>query len=141
MEKVKHCDVCGEDVKIDSWGNGQCKNCGWNNDENALVYPNAINPPNFMSLNEARNNYKNKTKFKPTFDRVMELVDRGLDIVIKYKKILYQLSKHNDYTLWEVDTDNYIAYESLEEFKDNVKINNIFLKNLWKDIKFIKYDC
>ena len=141
MEKIKQCDVCGKDIKIDNYGNGKCKNCGWNNGENAVTFPNSINPPNFMSLNEAKNNYKNKLKYKPTFERIMELVDRGLDIVIKYKKSLYQLSKHEDYTIWEIDTKNYKSYKSLEKFKNNVQINNSFLKDLWKDIKFIKYDC
>lgn len=139
--KIKNCDVCDKEVKIDNFGNGKCKNCGWCNDENATKYPNAINPPNFMSLNEAKDNYKNKLKDKPTFDRIMELVDRGLDIVIKYKKSLYQLSKHEDYTIWEIDTKNYKSYKSLEKFKSEVNINDILLKDLWKNIKFIEYDC
>ncbi len=40
-----------------------------------------------------------------------------------------------------MDTKNYKSYKSLEEFKNNVQINNTLLKDLWKDIKFIKYDC
>ena len=139
--KIKQCDICGKDIKIDNYGNGVCKNCGWCNDKNATKYPNAINPPNFASLNEAKINYKSKLKYKPTFDRIIELVDRGLDIVIKYKKSLYQLSKHNDFTIWEVDTKNYKSYKSLEEFKSKVNIKDIPLKDLWKNIKFIKYDC
>ena len=71
----------------------------------------------------------------------MELVDRGLDIVIKYKKSLYQLSKHEDYTIWEADTENYKSYKSLENFKSEANIDDIPLKELWKDVKFIKYDC
>lgn len=141
MEKIKKCDVCGNEIKVDNWGNGHCHKCGWSNDENALSYPNSINPPNFVSLNETKFNYQNKIIYKPTFDRVIELVDRGLDIVIKYKKCSYQLSKHEDYTLWEIDTKNYQSYNSIKELKDNAKINNILLKDLWKDIKYIKYDC
>ena len=30
---------------------------------------------------------------------------------------------------------------NLEEFKNKVNIDNIPLKELWKNIKFIKYDC
>ena len=141
MEKIKNCDICGENTKIDNYGNGKCKNCGWNNDENAVTFPNSINPPNFTSLNEAKNNYKNKLKYKPTFDRIVDLVDRGFDIIIKYKKSLYQLSKHDDFTIWEVDTNNYKSYKSFDEFKSKANINDIPLKDLWKNIKFIKYDC
>lgn len=40
-----------------------------------------------------------------------------------------------------MDTKIYKSYKSLEEFKNNVQINNTLLKDLWKDIKFIKNDC
>lgn len=141
MKVTKMCDVCNLPIKVNKYGVGSCKNCGWNNDDNATKYPNAINPPNFVSLNEAKINYKNKIIYKPTFERIIELIDRGLDIIIKYKKNLYQLSKHDDFTIWKIDTKIYQSYKNLEEFKNKVNIDNIPLKELWKNIKFIKYDC
>ena len=139
--KIKKCDVCGKDIKVDDWENGACKNCGWNNDEDAIKYPNAINPPNFTSLNEAKNNYKNNVTYKPTFDRVAQLVDRVLDIIIKYKKSLYQLSKHDDYTLWKINTKDYQSFKSLQELKNNAKVDNSYLKDIWQEISDISYDC
>ena len=124
MKVTKICDVCNLPIKVNKYGVGSCKNCGWNNDDNATKYPNAINPPNFVSLNEAKINYKNKIKYKPTFERIIELIDRGLD-----------------FTIWKIDTKIYQSYKNLEEFKNKVNIDNIPLKELWKNIKFIKYDC
>ena len=139
--KTKKCDVCGKDIKVDEFRNGKCKNCGWNNDENALIYPDAINPPNFMSLNEAIYNYKKNIKYKPTFDRIVELLERGLDVMFKYKGNKYQLSRHNDYTIWEYDTKNYISYPTIEQFKEKAEISGVPLKDLWEKVNFIKYDC
>lgn len=139
--KTKKCDVCGKDIKVDEFGNGKCKNCGWNNDENALIYPDAINPPNFMSLNEAIYNYKKNIKYKPTFDRIVELLERGLDVMFKYKGNKYQLSRLNDYTIWEYDTKNYISYPTIEQFKEKAEIGGVPLKDLWEKVNFIKYDC
>ncbi len=139
MAKIKQCDVCGKDVKIDNWGNGTCKNCGWGNDDNALKYLDAINPPNFVSLNEARNLYKHNKSFTPTFKRTLDLVKRGIDVVFNYKNILYQLSKHKDYTFWQVDTDNFQSYKTIEEFRDKINIDGVRVEDLWDKVKKVDF--
>ena len=139
MVKNKKCDVCEKNLIIDKYGNGKCKNCGWNNDENALIYPNAVNPPNFFSLNEAKSYYLKNKKFMPTFERVISLVDRGIDINFKYNKSLFQLSKHNDYTFWEVDTDNYQSYDTIDEFRKKINIDGIRVEDLWDEVKKVDF--
>lgn len=126
----KQCVVCGQTINIDDWGNGKCRHCGWCNSSHAIQYPNAINPPNFVSFNEAKERYKENKKFVPSYDRCMKLVDRGFDIVFRYQKKNYQLSKHDDYTIWETSTENYKNYKTIEDFCENIEIEGIKLKNI-----------
>lgn len=139
--KSKQCDICGKEIKIDNWGNGKCGNCGWCNSKEALDYPNAVNPPNFVSYREAKQLYESNKKFTPDFKRCMELVDRGLDISFRYKKKYYQLSKHDDYVLWEIDTENYKTFHTLESFSKSLEIDGKNLEEEWKNVKYIRYDC
>lgn len=141
MKKEKKCQICGKNVLVDDYGNGFCKICKWHQSNDAYIYPNAINPPNFLSYNEAREYYMQNKKYTPNFDRILELIGRGLDIFFKYKNKKYQLSKHNDYTLWEVNTNKFEAFGDLNKLKENAKIDDILLKDLWKKIKYIRYDC
>ena len=121
---IKKCQVCGEDVKIDNYGNGKCKNCGWWQDENAILFPNAVNSPNFLSLNESKDYFIKKEKKIIYFQRVCELVDRGFDISFVYKNKRYQIDKHDNITLWEMGTKNFTTYENITKFKNTAKINN-----------------
>ncbi len=82
----KQCDVCENTLKIDAWGNGTCKKCGWNNDKYSTSYPNAINPPNFISLTQAKRYFKLGKSFLPTYSQFLNLVKRGFDFTFKFEK-------------------------------------------------------
>ena len=52
--KIKQCDVCGKDIKIDNYENGKCKNCGWIDSENSFNHPSEVKYPNITSLNNEK---------------------------------------------------------------------------------------
>ena len=137
----KNCDVCNNVIKIDAWGNGTCKKCGWNNDKYSSSYPNAINPPNFISLNQAKRYFKLGKSFLPTYPQFLNLVKRGFDFTFKFEGKKYQLSVHDDYTLWEIDTKNFVSYKTFAEFKSNFSIDGVAIKDNWDKIKSLQYDC
>ena len=64
---------------------------------------------------------------------------RGIDINFKYNKSLFQLSKHNDYTFWEVDTDNYQSYDTIDEFRKKINIDGIRVEDLWDEVKKVDF--
>lgn len=140
MKIEKRCSVCGSAIFVDKYGNGKCKNCNWWQDYESSKYPNAINPPNFTSLNHAKELWKNKKKFSPSLKDVLKLVERGFDISFVYEKKRYLLDKHDAYTCWEIDTDNYMEFKNIEDLVDNLKINGTLLKDCWGKVYQIRYE-
>lgn len=140
MKIEKKCDVCGNNMFVDEWGNGKCNICKWEQSSYALDYPDAINPPNFTSFNDAILLWKNKTKFKPSFEEVLSLVDRGFDISFIYDKKRYQLDKHDNFTFWEMETNNYIQFDTIEDIVNHLKIDDKFLKDIWGKVHHIRYE-
>lgn len=141
MKIVKKCDICKSNVYVDQWGNGKCKNCGWYQNVDCLNFPKVANPPNFISLNKAKGRYKKGENFYPTFKEFINLVERGFDFTFKFENKNFQISVHDDITLWEIDTENYVVYKSLSEFKRTFSINNQLISTNWNKIKNLAYDC
>ena len=141
MKILKKCDVCKNDVCVDQWGNGKCKICGWYQNVDCLQYPKVTNPPNFISLNKARIKYKRGEKFFPTFKEFVKLVARGFDFSFVFKNKKYQISVHNDITLWEVDTQNFTVYKSISDFRNNLSIDGQLISTNWQNIKKLEYNC
>lgn len=140
MKIEKKCSVCGNIVLIDNYGNGRCKNCNWLQDYEAIKYPNAINPPNFTSLNNAKELWKNHIKFYPSLNDILKLVARGFDISFVYKNKRYQLDKHDTFTCWEVNTNNYMEFKNIEDLLNNLKIDGDFLKDCWGKVHQLRYE-
>lgn len=141
MKLIKKCSICGEPVKVDQWGNGKCKNCGWNQNLDCETFPDAINPPNFVSLNKAKKLYNNEKPFLPTYDEMLKLVERGLDLSFVYNKVRYQLDLHNSFTIWKVSTKEFKEYKDFKDFSENLTIENVLLKDVWHKIKSLRYEC
>lgn len=140
MKIEKKCDVCNSMVFVDKYGNGKCKTCGWWQDCEAEKYPNAINPPNFTSLNKAKKLWENKIVFTPSLNEILNLVVRGFDISFIYNKKRYQFDKHDNFTFWEMGTNNYTEFENIEDLVNNLKIDGSLLKDCWERIHHIRYE-
>ena len=63
------CAVCGHMVMIDEIRNGdKCSNCGWVQNIDGLEFPDRVERPNLVSLNKARELYKEGKPFMPDLD-------------------------------------------------------------------------
>lgn len=138
---TKPCDLCGNEIKIDQYGNGKCKVCGWNNDEpECYLKPNY---PNMLSLADAKEAFKQGKKLLPTYEIFLDLISRGFEMAIFYKRKKYGAMRRKgvyDFYLWNSE-ENFQEYSSTDEFFSNANINGKLLKDIWNDIKHIEYDC
>ena len=140
MKIEKKCDVCNNFVHVDQWGNGKCPACGWYQNRDCVKFPKVANPPNFISLNKAKRYYRTGKKFLPTYIEFIKLIERGFDFTFKFLGKSYQVSVHDDYTIWEVDTENYQVFKNIKEFK-SAQIEGALIKENWEKIKCLRYDC
>ena len=141
FKMFKNCDVCGADIKIDEYGNGYCKKCGWHN-ARSEDYEYA-NYPNFLSLVDAQKAYMQGKKLLPTFDGFLDILSRGFEMAIWHKKKKYGAMLNGnkyDFYLWGSE-DNFQEYETIEDFSDKANIDGELLKDIWQDITKIEYDC
>lgn len=56
-----------------------------------------------------------------------------------YNGKTYQIDKHENYTLWEMGTDNYQEYDEGDLY-DNLLINGIPLKDIWFKVTKLQYE-
>ncbi len=84
---IKLCDVCGNEIKIDQFGNGECKNCGWHNDN--PDYTEKANYPNFLSIADAKIAYSQGKKLYHTFELFLDIMKRGFEMSFRYKNKKY----------------------------------------------------
>ncbi len=139
---IKQCDVCGKDIKIDKYGNGICKNCGWNDCEASLKYPNEVRYPNITSFNNAKNLVSKNQKLKPTYEEFLIIVKENLEPSFKYKNKKYGSTQFDGYEFYEWNKDEgYQSYKTIEEFDKNVNIKGVRLKDLWENISHFEISC
>ncbi len=138
----KPCDVCGNEIKIDQYGNGECKVCGWFNVESK--FSEKANYPNMLSLANARESYRQGKKLLPTFEDFLDIVSRGFEMALWYKRRKYGAmlfsEKSFDFYLWNSE-ENFQEYQTIEEFGEKANIDGKLLKDIWQNIKRIEYDC
>ena len=140
--KIKNCDVCGKEVKIDNFGNGKCKNCGWIDSEKSLNHPNEVEYPNITSLNNAKDLIKKNQKLKPTYEEFLIIVKENLEPSFKYKNKKYGSTQFDGFEFYEYNSEiGYQSYPTIEEFDKNVNINGVHLKDLWKNISHFEISC
>ena len=70
----------------------------------------------------------------------IKLIERGFDFTFKFLGKSYQVSVHDDYTIWEVDTENYQVFKNIKEFK-SAQIEGALIKENWEKIKCLRCDC
>lgn len=141
-ESIKRCDVCGGICMIDKFGNGECENCGWNqggsdSDKQGVGYP------NLLPLSKARTLYKNKQPLVPDFeDFVNDLKFYG-EMEFFYCGHKYIVNRYTDWLEIEFynenDYENMQKFKSYEDFVKNSKIGDLFLKDIWKNVKDVDF--
>lgn len=93
-----------------------------------------------ISLNRARELWREHKKFLPTFEEALSLIDRGFELNIKYKKKTYHLEKFKG----KIYIENYVQnsevfYKDISDFAKNAKIDDELLSEIWSKLKLIEY--
>jgi len=134
---LKKCDLCSYPVAVTEYGNGSCNNCGWTQSD--ADRPDDFCYYNIISLNRARQLYKEGKPLLPNFEEFMEglRVYRQMEFIYS-KKHYWVGSEHSNgagFQLHEIDKPENQSYTSLAEFKAKANINGVLLKDLWSEVK------
>ncbi len=141
MKIEKNCDVCGNPIKTTEYGGGRCKKCGWIDDTHQLEYPNCKNANNLISLNRAKLLWNKGKKLLPSFDELIDMMERGFEFQFIFQKHKYFiLLDHGRWLLICEDTGAEQIFGSVYIFKDNATIDDIPLRTCWAEVSYVDYE-
>ncbi len=135
----KPCSVCGEIIEKDIYEQGDCQNCKWKNNHFADINPNNVIHPNLISLNKARQLYKEGKPFEPNLDEFLEALHGYSEMQFEYNGVYYavELVFENKQaikiSLYNSQTKEMIYFNNDEEFKSNAKVEGKLLKDIWSE--------
>lgn len=132
-----NCAVCDAPVMVDQWKQGTCQNCGWYQTEYQLEYPDRVIIPNMVTMNRARQLFKEGKPFKPTFEEFLMAWEDWGELEFHYKSQRYGLRTHNEevrFYEWNVKGSSQ-TFKTIEEFRDKAHIDGILLKDLWDGVE------
>ena len=133
----KKCEVCGKIVKVDVYEQGECKNCGWFNCLLNEENPDEVALPNTLSLNKARQLYKEKSPLEPDFDDFIKALYSYGEMQFEYNGTYYAVEfvgRSKDYfdiQLYNSKTQEKFLFKTKEDFKNNAKVEGALLKDIW----------
>lgn len=136
------CQVCGGPVMVDGGGNGEeCLNCGWIQDGASKTLPD-IPTSIIISLNKARQLYKEGKPFKVDFDDFINAFMFYGEMEFYYNKVCYGMcwtGEGDGVRFWACDVPIKeriaIEFASLEDFIANARIDGILIKDLWDKVE------
>ena len=136
---IKKCDVCGQVVLVDEYGNGVCENCGWeqNRDEEEFEQRHKVSYPNLVPLSKAREQYRKGLPFKASFEDFMNGLYFYSEMQFEYKNILYAVILRRGGIEFSIDREHdfFQKYSTREEFMAKANIDGKLLKDIWIDVK------
>ena len=142
LDFLKACDVCGKVVAIDQFGNGPCKNCGWEH-SGANPSPDIVMYPNLVSLNKARALYKSGKKLIPDFDDFVAGLLMYSEMEFFYDGRQYGVFFYDKTSLIEFfenkNQSSLQTFASVSEFKAKAHIDGKLLKDIWKNVSKADY--
>lgn len=139
------CQVCGANIKINEYYINKCPNCGWIQDVSAMDFPTELMCPNRTSLVKARERYKNGQEVnKPDFEDFVDMLNLYAEVEFTYSNIRYgvfksDLNGKDIIDFFVIDGDTVQIYDTPEEFAQKAHLNNVLLKDLWKDVENANY--
>ena len=142
---TKKCEICESDMMTDEYGNGQCKICKWqNNNDSAPINYSLACYPNLVSRNRAKELWAEGKPFKPTFEEFLELYDYQSELEFYYKEKFYNVTRFRGYELSEYNQEEnkavwYQEYETIEDFAANANIDGVLLKDIWDEAFEVDY--
>jgi len=139
MKIEKKCEVCGKTVKVDVYEQGECKNCGWYNCFLNEENPDNVALPNTLSLNRARQLYKEGKPFELNFDDFIKALYSYGEMQFEYDGIYYAVEfvrngeDENNIQLYNSKTRESFLFKTKDDFKNNAIVDGKFLKDVWDE--------
>lgn len=133
----KKCEVCGNTVKVDVYEQGECNSCGWFNCFLNEKNPDNVASPNTLSLNRARQLYKEGKPFELNFDDFIKALYSYGEMQFEYNGTYYAVEfiridkDENNIQLYNSKTKESSIFKTREEFKNNAKVERALLKDIW----------
>ena len=137
------CPVCKTNCIKDQYGNGECNNCGWKFDVLGEKMKNDVLFPNLISLNKAKQLYKEGKPFKPNLNEYMEMLYVYSEVVFSYKNKDFCLFLIHDKNKelskiefsWGPNDDEVAYFKDKEDFIKNAKIDNEYVRDIWNKVE------
>ena len=105
------------------------------NEEN----PNSVAMPNLMSLNKAKQLYREGKPFEPNLDEFMEALHSYSEMQFEYKGRYYAVElvsygqEEVKISLYNSQTKEVIYFDDDEDFINNAKVDNKLVKDIWDE--------
>lgn len=139
MKTEKKCEICGKTIKVDIYEQGKCKNCGWFNCFLNEENPGIVALPNTLSLNRARQLYKEGKPFELNFDDFIKALYSYGEMQFEYDGIYYAVEfvrngeDENNIQLYNSKTRERFLFKTKNDFKNNAIVEGKFLKDVWDE--------
>ena len=131
------CEVCGTPMKKDIYKQGKCPNCGWKNHYTNEEHPDSVSCSNLVSLNKAKQLYSQGKPFEPNLDEFIETLSSYGEMQFEYNGVCYAVEVANfngedsRVSLYNSQTKEEVFFEGYDDFKNNAKVEEKFLKDIW----------
>ena len=138
----KICSICGKNYMADISGNGKCKNCGWYNNILGEENPNFLIFPNLVSLNKAKKLFRERKSLTPDLKDFLDAFEFYGETGFEYNKIEYDLRRFGEEGIemsWGPEPNGIIYFKDKDDFIQNAKIDNEFVKDIWNKVEDIRY--
>ena len=136
---VKRCDVCGNIVAVDQFGDGECKNCGWEQDKFVVDHPDVVMYPHLISLNKAKKLYSQGKAFLPDFNDFIEALYMYSEMLFKHDGTLYEVFIRGDDTIVFCSDEMEQEFTSKNDFINESHIGSRLLKDIWNEVTDVSY--
>lgn len=136
------CPVCQSLTLKDQFGCGKCENCGWEIDKISKQCKNSVIYPNLISLNKAKKLYQDGKPFKPDLNDFLEGLYFYSEMEFYYKGLnccVFLTSDTNKKIEFGWSPENVYYFSDKEDFIQNAKINDKFVKDIWDKVENPNY--
>ncbi len=134
----KNCEVCNKEIDVDIYKQGECPFCGWWNCFLSEENPDIISMPNLISLNKAKQLFSEGKPFEPNLDEFIEALHMYSEMQFEYDGVYYAVElicdkkKELQISLYNSQTKEITKFNNDEDFKNNAKIGNEYIKDIWE---------
>ena len=136
------CAVCGNTYMPDENDLYPCPFCGWYNDFMCMENEDKVIYRNLISFNKAKELYREGKSLKPSLYDFLDALYFYSEVGFFYKNyncIVYLNSKENIIELIienkDINDNKKFIFLSREDFINNAKIDDEFLKDIWEKIE------